>query len=76
MVYVNGAKKDSDKENTVVLKELNRNLKRSDFNVKLNKNGCFPSKMTVKKVEKIVTHNEKLHFVVSWCVLGIFKINF
>ena len=78
MVYVNGAKKESDKENTVVPEELNRNLKRSDFYVKLHKDGCFPSKRTVKKVEKLVTYKKKLYFVVSWCVLfiEIFKMNF
>merc|ERR1712183_378438 len=65
MVYFNGAKKDNDKENTVMPEELNRNLKRSDFDVKLHKEGCFPSKKTVKKIEKIITYNEKLHFVVS-----------
>ena len=78
MVYVNGAKKDSDKENTVMPEELNRNLKWGDFYVHYHKEGCFPSKKTVKKIEKIITYNEKLHFVVSWCVLfiEIKKINF
>ena len=79
MVYVKKAKKNNGKEKTVVLKELNRNLKRRKSVLMLHREGRFPIEgRTVKKIEKLVTYNNKLHFVVSRCVFFIefFLINF
>ena len=75
MVSVKKAKKD--KENTKkVPKKASKKVKRI---LKLYEEGRFPSEgRTIKKIEKLVTFEQELHFVVSWCVLfiEIFKINF
>ena len=69
MVYVEKAKKD--KKNKVKTKKLKRILKLDE--------GRFPIEgRTIKKIEKLVTFEQELHFVVSWGVffIEIFKINF